>query len=744
MRKSIAIVLGIILALQTPVSLYESEHLNNESERSGIINTESSSYVVLMEEGTELVQTMSAQGETNMMAVTEAAAEDLKDQNIAVLELTEEEVKELERRSDVIAVEEDIILTANGSGLEGVREYKRERAIDRREDQWNLDAVHLPQAIENTDIVRTAVLDSGVSYSSDLDIKENISINDVGNTVNVIFDDATGHGTGIAGIIGAKDNEKGIRGIHPEAEIYSIRILDENNQATLSQAVAGIYQAIESGCNILNMSFGTSVNSEILHEAIRAAYDAGMLLIAAAGNQEGEPVEYPAAYEEVMAVGATDTTGNKRSDTSDGTEIEIFAPGTQVPTSGLFGGTLIVEGTSIAAAQVSGAASLLWAKDKTKSAGFIRSLLKNTAQTIENPGISGAGLLDIENAFNKYDSLEQVYMESVCEYESIQAENRNSEEYENITLVNGLWGRDQHENMAVSATDGYSISSNNIQLMSTAARKADDKPYDAASKLHASDNYIRTMKFLYLCASYLRSGKLPDEAVSLASAGVQYNSTDAPELIQQTLAMIKTDLVSGINEANPTARYFKVLGFAMHLAGDTFAHRTIVPKYTVAGTNPTNPINSTSITSVNARFGTTHFLAQGNHTMENDQLLKDWAKHSASNSGSICKRWKCFQRTVNLGVMEFKDVKNFSSANKPPYEDVKDFCKERFSDAGMACDVLFIDSYGNEAYDGLDIFIPVENYVVLNNLKGYMEAIGEDTSSLTASEWSKISTPDLY
>ena len=138
MRKSIAIVLGIILALHTPVSLYASEYLDNESENSGNINTESSSYVVLMEEGTELVQTMSAQGETNMMAVTEAAAEDLKDQNIAVLELTEEEVKELERRSDVIAVEEDIILTANGSGLEGVREYKRERAIDRREDQWNL------------------------------------------------------------------------------------------------------------------------------------------------------------------------------------------------------------------------------------------------------------------------------------------------------------------------------------------------------------------------------------------------------------------------------------------------------------------------------------------------------------------------------------------------------------------------------------------------------------------------------
>ena len=190
-----------------------------------------------------------------------------------------------------------------------------------------MEAIHLPQTAENTDIIRTAVLDSGVSYSTDLDIAENIGINDAGETDNVMFDDATGHGTGVAGIIGAQDNEEGIRGIHPEAEIYSIRILNENNQTTLSQAVAGIYQAIDLGCNILNMSFGTSVQSEILHEAIRAAYEEGMLLIAAAGNQEGDPVEYPAAYEEVMAVGATDATGNKIADTCDGAEIEIFAPG---------------------------------------------------------------------------------------------------------------------------------------------------------------------------------------------------------------------------------------------------------------------------------------------------------------------------------------------------------------------------------------------------------------------------------
>ena len=745
-RKYMAVVLGIILALQSSVSLYASEISDSQSENPAEMVTEISSYVVLMEEGAELTQTISMQETADVMAVTEAAAEELEEQNIAVLELTEEEAEELERRDDVVAVEKDIILNANSSGLEELQKSKKnqvDQTIDRREEQWNLDAIHLPQTIENTDVIRTAVLDSGVSYSTDLDIAENIGINDACETDNVMFDDATGHGTGIAGMIAAQDNMMGIRGIHPEAEIYSIRILNENNQATLSQAVAGIYQAIALKCNILNMSFGTRTDSEILHEAIRAAYDDGMLLIAAAGNQEGNPVEYPAAYEEVIAVGATDSTGNKIIDTCDGTEIEIFAPGSQIPTSGLFGGTAIVEGTSIAAAQVSGAASLLWAKDKSKSAGFIRSLLKNTTQNIENSGASGAGLLDIENALNMYDSLAQVYTESICEYESIQTENKNATEFTGVNLVNGSWGRDQHESMSIAATEGYNISSNNIRLMATTARLADNDPYNDAAKLHAAHNYVQTLKFFYLCANNLRNGKLADEAVESAAGLVGFGNDLV--LLDRTKKLIKADILSGVNEANPTARYFKVLGFAMHLVGDTFAHRTIVPKYTVAGTNPVEPIYSTSATSFDARIGTKHFITDSTHIVESDITLKDWARHSATKEDQICPKWKCFQRAVNLGVMEFRDIKRFSPMEKiPPYEDYKDFCKERYVDAVDNCETLFAESYEKQAFSGVYILYPTRKNVVLNNLKGYAQDIGEDLSVLTAKEWSTVSTPSEY
>ena len=753
MRKYMAVILAVTLALQTPVSVCASEIADSQNTNITEAVTEASSYVVLMEEGAEIAQTMSIQEATDATAVTESAAEELSEQNIAVLELTEEEAEELESRDDVIAVEEDIILSANSSGLEAIQESKKERAgqkIDRREEQWNLEAIHLPQTAENTDIIRTAVLDSGVSYSTDLDIAENIGINDAGETDNVMFDDATGHGTGVAGIIGAQDNEEGIRGIHPEAEIYSIRILNENNQTTLSQAVAGIYQAIDSGCNILNMSFGTSVQSEILHEAIRAAYEEGMLLIAAAGNQEGDPVEYPAAYEEVMAVGATDATGNKIADTCDGAEIEIFAPGSQIPTSGLFGGTAIVEGTSIAAAQVSGAASLLWAKDKSKSAGFIRNLLKNTAQNIENSGISDAGLLDIENAFARYQEMENVYVEETYEYEDIQAENREAEAFTDVDLISGLWMTNtDHVNLVDYAVSDMGISSSNIQLMTASAIKA-DSTYRSASMLHASGNYVKTLKFLCRCATRLRKGDSIATAISKGAEFAGFTDEKAEkELKKQTEAMLNADLVANVSESGNTARFFKVLGFAAHLTGDTFAHRTIVPKYTVAGTNPSSPVYSKSTTSADAKFGTMHFVTDPNHTKHDDAQLKEWAKSSASYVGSICTKWKCFQRTVNLGVMEFKDVKNFvqtslRSDNYKVYEDNKKFCKERYADAESACSVMFYNVYEGILYDGIEVFCPVEKNVVLNNLKGYAKNAGQDISIMTEAEWLEVSTPSMY
>ena len=549
----------------------------------------------------------------------------------------------------------------------------------------------------------------------------------------------------MAGMIGAQDNGAGIKGINPDAEIYSIQILDENNQSTLGQVIAGIHKAIELDCDIINMSFGTTVDSQLLHDAIKEADKNGILMIAAAGNTEGGAVEYPAAYDEVLAVGASDTTGNKLDGSSDGEEIEIFAPGDQVVSTGLFGGSIVLSGTSIAVAQVTGAASLLWSMNQEKEAGFIRSLMTNTAQSMEDNGVSDAGLLDIENAIAHYDTLEYTYNENVSEYEKLQEAAREAEEFLDVKLVNGMWGGSKHAEMAGYVA--YGLHKDYISLMERAAQLPDHSNYKDAKVLHGSNNYIRTLKFLYNCATYLRNGTGIEKSLTKASKDIGINNDEPSDvlLVKKVRMLLNADIISDVPENSKEAKYFKVMGFAMHLVGDTYAHRTIVPTYTIKGSNPTVAKQSTFVSGEEARFGTGDFL-RGLHEAESDATLKKWAFDSKGNKKKICMVWECFQRAVKLGVMEFKDIKHFTREEIGPdtYEDNAKFCMERYVEAQGACECVFVNSYDREVYEGLAWIYPTYKNVKLNNLKGYAEQAGQDTSWLTSKEWAQISTPKEY
>ncbi len=631
-----------------------------DAEESG----KTSEYIVQAENAEAWNQVMEEKQED---IVEEENTEELKEQQMVVLELTEEEAQVLSENKGVAFVEENVLFTASagkskkntskvkpvaGKYKKALKSQFKQEDTDSREQQWYLDVVHLPKKTKGKDKIRVAVLDSGISFSTDIDVKEHVCINEENQVDNVMFADATGHGTALAGIIGAKDNGEGIRGIYPEAELYSIQVLDENNQTTLSQVIAGIYQAMEEDCRIINMSFGTQVDSELLHQAVRDAYDSGVLLVAAAGNQENGKVEYPAAYREVVAVGATDTTGNKVKHTSDGEEIEIFAPGTQIMTTGLFGGTMVTEGTSMSAAQVSGGAALLWSVDKDKDAGFIRSLLVNTTQTMEESGKSDAGLLDIQNALNQYMKLERVYQPQVLEYKQFQGDKR-AEEYKGVKLVSGSWSKDNDKEMTKIATSDYKIKSEYIELMQKAAVWA-DKKYQRVSCLHATGNYVKSLKFLYQCADYLKRGKSVAYSVAqaskeagLSSSGVEKDLQDGVKDILNPNRMevdennnkIKNSIYKGICKESNETRYFVVMGLAIHLTGDTFAHRTIVPQYTVKGTNPKKKKISKSIKSFDAKFGTEDFNDQPSHKKESDATLKEWAKKSYKYPNIICRKW---------------------------------------------------------------------------------------------------------
>ena len=201
-----------------------------------------------------------------------------------------------------------------------------------------------------------------------------------------IFDDFSGHGTAIAGIIAGKNiKESSIVGINSNIELYSIKVMDGDNTAPLSRVIKGIYKALEYDVDISNMSFGTTVDSSALYQAIKEVSDKDILIIASAGNngKDTGEVEYPAGYEEVLAVGSVDSNGEIAQSSSQGEQVDVWAPGEFVKTRAAFGLETVNSGTSIATPHVVGMASLIWQKDKNKSSDFVRGLIEDSAKVIK-------------------------------------------------------------------------------------------------------------------------------------------------------------------------------------------------------------------------------------------------------------------------------------------------------------------------------------------------------------------------
>lgn len=184
--------------------------------------------------------------------------------------------------------------------------------------------------------INVAVLDTGISGNH-----EDLSLSNVGvNYTNSgsYNGDVKGHGTHVAGIISAQDNTIGVTGISPKITLYSVKVLDDNGNGQVSDVIEGIQWAVANGMKVVNMSLGTSDDSQALEDACIAANNDGLLLVAAAGNEyisgtEQGNVLYPAKYESVIAVSALNETGGVAYFSSTGPEVDIIAPGSNILSS---------------------------------------------------------------------------------------------------------------------------------------------------------------------------------------------------------------------------------------------------------------------------------------------------------------------------------------------------------------------------------------------------------------------------
>lgn len=141
--------------------------------------------------------------------------------SVSTIYLTTQEAKELNEKEKNLVVEKDKVMHGFG----------KKTNFDLTDEQWNLKMIHANEETETVvkDKIKVAIIDSGIDYSDDIQVAERKNFVPDEDKVSVLYEDGSGHGTSVAGIIAAKDNQVGITGINDNVELYSAKVLDRNN-----------------------------------------------------------------------------------------------------------------------------------------------------------------------------------------------------------------------------------------------------------------------------------------------------------------------------------------------------------------------------------------------------------------------------------------------------------------------------------------------------------------------------------
>lgn len=309
-------------------------------------------------------------------------------------EITDEQMESLNINENISYIERDIPV------------YAYQQEVPYGISKVQAQEVH--QESQTGSGVKLGIIDTGIDAShEDLKVADGFSVFDSGEDKDP-YHDGSGHGTHVAGTAAALDNNTGVVGVAPEAELYAIKVLDSDGSGSSAGVVRGLEWAIQNEMGVINMSLGSSEPSRAIEDAVDTAFDEyDILVVAAAGNEgndegTGNTVGYPAQHESVLAVAATDQNDSRAAFSSTGPGVDISAPGVSILSSVPGNGYDKLNGTSMAAPHVAGAGTVLKAALPNASAAELKERLKSTAKDIgDNPEWYGNGLLQLHDAVNQ-------------------------------------------------------------------------------------------------------------------------------------------------------------------------------------------------------------------------------------------------------------------------------------------------------------------------------------------------------
>jgi subtilisin family serine protease len=300
------------------------------------------------------------------------------------------------------------------------------------EVQWNVEMINATDvwvgyestygdaAYGYSETVSVAVVDTGIDYAhNDLQGAVTWCVVSLRNLKTYYSgtnlkkcSDANGHGTHVAGIIASRLNGLGVAGVAPKVILYAIRVLDASGSGYVSDVAKGIVEAVKGpdgtpgtpdDADVISMSLG-GPDSTTLHDAVQYAYSYNVTLVAAAGNEGADNPSYPAAYDEVIAVGAVDQSYQVPSWSN--RNPTLTAPGVNILSTWPKNRYAYASGTSMACPHVSATVALI--QSIRVAAGLrkltpqeVEQVLTTTAVDLGDPGFDpyyGYGLVDAYGA----------------------------------------------------------------------------------------------------------------------------------------------------------------------------------------------------------------------------------------------------------------------------------------------------------------------------------------------------------
>ncbi len=228
--------------------------------------------------------------------------------------------------------------------------------------------------------VKIALIDSGVNTANSSAIQLAGGASFIDNKFN---SDENGHGTSLAGLIKGYRLENGAKfqGIAPDAELYSLKVLDKNGHGYYSDVIKALEWSRRNNMDVVIMAFGGDKYSSILHRSLQKNYFQDMLLISASGNDNGR-VKYPSAYSEVMSVGSSYQDSSVLYNYQNQDIVEIYAEGKNIPTINALHDKVLVSGSSYSSAIVGAASACIWSQDNKLNARQVRGVIKKASKKL--------------------------------------------------------------------------------------------------------------------------------------------------------------------------------------------------------------------------------------------------------------------------------------------------------------------------------------------------------------------------